>query len=58
MKKDTAKRKEYFEKMELLNDEGKAWIYKQIDLCLDVDYMRADYKPQNAQVVNFESKRP
>ena len=58
MKKDTAKRKEYFEKMELLNDEGKEWIYKEIDICLKVDYMRADYKPQNAQVVYFESKRP
>lgn len=58
MKNDTAKKREYFEKLNYLNDEGKAWIYGQIDLCLSVDYLRNDHEPQNAEIVNFKSKRP
>ena len=54
MTKEQARRKEYFEKMELLNENGKQKVFEYIDLMLTVDYTRADYKPQNAQIVNFE----
>lgn len=58
MKNDRELEREFYKKLELLNENGKQKVFEYIDLMLTVDYTRADYKPQNAQVVNFESKRP
>lgn len=58
MKNDRELKREFYKKLELLNENGKQKVFEYIDLLLTVDYTRADHEPQNAQVVNFESKRP